>query len=398
VKGAMSVLATFQNIKGDNFKEAMVAAADLSTIMGNDLNAAVMALGKALNDPAEGLAALSRLGIRFTEDQKAMIERMVATGDAASAQDAILKALADRMGGSAAAAADTYAGKIAQLKNNMGDLAETVGGLVAPKLAELAGSMNGLLSGDVTSGTAADDVQKDIAKRGEGEIRAMGIEATRKRMAEIGANRQSLIGELQKTSDEIDGLWMKSAINPRSGELNIQYEQTQATIKILNDEYAGLIANLRRLKQLEEGGAKSPIADMLEGGVGTAADSLKKGVSSITDIIGQAAGEGGSALDGFQAKILGIGIEAEKMIRDNEFATKAAKAAGASPAFSKAEMAPAVEFLAKGSDAAFRAEREARGGDGLKDIAKEQLAVQQAMLDAIKTPLGQVVEAIIPKA
>jgi hypothetical protein len=203
---------------------------------------------------------------------------------------------------------------------------------------------------------------------------------------------------LQKTSDEIDGLWMKSAINPRSGELNIQYEQTQATIKILNDEYAGLIANLRRLKQLEEGGAKSPIADMLEGGVGTAADSLKKGVSSITDIIGQAAGEGGSALDGFQAKILGIGIEAEKMIRDNEFATKAAKAAGASPAFSKAEMAPAVEFLAKGSDAAFRAEREARGGDGLKDIAKEQLAVQQAMLDAIKTPLGQVVEAIIPKA
>ncbi|NBO18997.1 MAG: hypothetical protein EBV03_07195, partial [Proteobacteria bacterium] len=57
VKDAASILLTFRSVTGDVFKEALKYAADAQTVFGGDLSSSVTRLGKALEDPIEGLGA-----------------------------------------------------------------------------------------------------------------------------------------------------------------------------------------------------------------------------------------------------------------------------------------------------------------------------------------------------
>jgi hypothetical protein len=64
-------------------------------------------LGKALEDPIKGLAALGKSGVTFTADQKALIKSLVETGDMLpKAQEIILKAVEMQVGGTAEATAN----------------------------------------------------------------------------------------------------------------------------------------------------------------------------------------------------------------------------------------------------------------------------------------------------
>lgn len=123
-----SQLLTFTKIGKDAVPAATEAILDLATKMGGDLKGAAVQVGKALNDPVKGIAALSKVGVSFTEDQKAVIESLVETGDVAGAQKIILAELAVEFGGSARAARDTFGGALTSLKNSMGDLLEGSGG------------------------------------------------------------------------------------------------------------------------------------------------------------------------------------------------------------------------------------------------------------------------------
>jgi len=111
ILGAQNVLATFTNIEDLQFAGATEAILDMSQALGMDLDSAAMQVGKALNDPIKGIAALSRSGVQFTADQEAMIKAMVETGNVAGAQELMLAELNTQFGGSAAAAVDTYAGQ-----------------------------------------------------------------------------------------------------------------------------------------------------------------------------------------------------------------------------------------------------------------------------------------------
>jgi hypothetical protein len=137
VEGAMAVLASFKEIKGDQFKEATQAAMDMATVMGGDLNGAMTQLGKALNDPMEGMAALSRSGVSFTEDQKKMVAQLQKSGDIVGAQKIILAELKGEFGGAAEAMGNTFGGKVTQLWNKLGDLGEAIGGAIIPALSGL---------------------------------------------------------------------------------------------------------------------------------------------------------------------------------------------------------------------------------------------------------------------
>ena len=108
LKDVTAQMLTFTNVTGDAFEKAQIAALDLSARMDTDLKSASIMVGKALNDPIQGLTALSRVGIQFTEDQKEMIRAMNDTGDVAGAQTVILKELERQFGGSAAAAGDAF--------------------------------------------------------------------------------------------------------------------------------------------------------------------------------------------------------------------------------------------------------------------------------------------------
>ncbi|MBU4133358.1 MAG: phage tail length tape measure family protein [Proteobacteria bacterium] len=123
----MAILATFKEIKGEAFEGATKAAMDMSQVMDQDLKSSMVQIGKALNDPIQGLSALSRVGVSFTDDQKNMIKTLQESGDMMGAQKVILAELKSEFGGAAEAASKTFAGGLDQAKNALGDTKEEMG-------------------------------------------------------------------------------------------------------------------------------------------------------------------------------------------------------------------------------------------------------------------------------
>lgn len=130
-------LLTFGNVQGEVFARAQQAALNLSARLGQDLQSSAIQLGKALNDPIKGITALSRVGVAFTEEQKALIKEMVAVGDTAGAQAMILAELEKQYGGQAEALASTSAGRAQQLANAWGDFQEKIGEVIVVVLPPL---------------------------------------------------------------------------------------------------------------------------------------------------------------------------------------------------------------------------------------------------------------------
>ena len=161
LQGVTQQLLTFTNVQGDVFDRAQKAALDLSTVLGQDLQSSAIQLGKALNNPAEGLTALRRVGVTFTEQQKAQIVAMQAAGDIAGAQAIILGELEREFGGAAEAAAKAGAGPIVQLGNALGDLTEAIGEAIAVAVNPLATSLKALAE----RATAAFEALPDGAKK-----------------------------------------------------------------------------------------------------------------------------------------------------------------------------------------------------------------------------------------
>lgn len=129
-------LLTFTGIAKEQFGETQLAVVNLSTKLKTDLKSTAIMVGKALNDPVTQLSALSRNGVRFTEDQKAVINALWEMGDAAGAQALILKELDTQFGGSAEAAAKAGMGPITQMKNQLSDLSEQIGERLIPHLTK----------------------------------------------------------------------------------------------------------------------------------------------------------------------------------------------------------------------------------------------------------------------
>jgi len=136
LQDATAQLLTFTNISGDQFARTQQAALDLATRLDGDLKSASIQLGKALNDPVANLSALSRSGIQFSDEQKAVINSLAETGRLAEAQTLILDELNKQYGGSAEAAAQADGG-FTQLANAFGDLQESIGAVLVPLLRPL---------------------------------------------------------------------------------------------------------------------------------------------------------------------------------------------------------------------------------------------------------------------
>lgn len=136
-------MLTFGNVAGEAFDRAQLAAVNLSARLGTDLQASTLLVGKALNDPVKGMAALRRVGIQLTEQQQDQVKAFVAAGDAASAQGIILNELERQFGGAAQALRDATPGM--DLKNAWDDFSETVGGIVARVLPPLTAMLSRVL-------------------------------------------------------------------------------------------------------------------------------------------------------------------------------------------------------------------------------------------------------------
>lgn len=150
IASAENLLLTFTKIGKDTMPGATEAVLNMSTALGQDTKSSAVQLGKALNDPIKGITALQRVGVTFTDTQKKQIAAMVKVGDVAGAQKVILNELNTEFGGSARAAADTYAGSVMQMQNSWENVKETLGGGVLPIATKLMKALTGLFNGSVS--------------------------------------------------------------------------------------------------------------------------------------------------------------------------------------------------------------------------------------------------------
>lgn len=143
LKGVTVNLLRFGNVQGPIFDRAQKSIVNLSAALGQDLQSAAIKVGRALNDPIKGVQSLTRLGISFTDAEKAQIQALVKSGEGMKAQALILDSLEQKFGGAAKALRDATPG--ADLKNVWDDFTETIGGELVPALRDLAGMLSAVL-------------------------------------------------------------------------------------------------------------------------------------------------------------------------------------------------------------------------------------------------------------
>lgn len=139
IQGAQNIILSFRGVQNQGtgaaavFDRATTSALDMSTVMGGDVTGAAMQLGKALEDPVRGMAALSRSGVTFTAEQRTMIEAMVESGDTLGAQTMLLDEVERTMGGAAEAALTP----MGELGVATGELSESLGAALMPAMETL---------------------------------------------------------------------------------------------------------------------------------------------------------------------------------------------------------------------------------------------------------------------
>lgn len=173
IQSSENLLLTFTNVRNetgkgnDIFNQATKAVLDMSVALKQDGKSSAIQLGKALNDPIKGITALQRVGVAFTDDQKKQIKTLVKHGDTLKAQKVILAEVTKEFGGSAEKQKTPWK----QLQVTLGNVAEAIGGKVAPKIDDAAKKLNAfvqqMLDGRGAGGRFADKmktVAEDVGK------------------------------------------------------------------------------------------------------------------------------------------------------------------------------------------------------------------------------------------
>lgn len=143
VKKSMATLLTFKQVGRESFEEVLTIAADISAVTGSDLQSSIMQVGKAMENPIEGLTALTRSGVSFTAVQKEMIKEMVETGNQAEAITTILQIMKSQGLDRIAETMNTgVTGASNDLKNSWNDLLESIG-----KTPAVSGTATAAMSG-----------------------------------------------------------------------------------------------------------------------------------------------------------------------------------------------------------------------------------------------------------
>ena len=135
VRNAIAQLLTFRKVSGEVFEDVLKTAADMSALGFGTIESESVKLAKALQDPRQSLASLSRSGITFTRQQRALIVSLVETGQQAEAMSRILANVNGQVGGAGEAAArETMAGNFDTIGQAISTAARALGEFVANEM------------------------------------------------------------------------------------------------------------------------------------------------------------------------------------------------------------------------------------------------------------------------
>lgn len=127
IREGTTALLRFRDISGETFKEASRLAVDLAVATGRDLPSSFVAVGKALQNPITGMKGLRDAGVKLSEGQAELAQKLMDTGRTAEAQKLVLDELAASVGGSGATAGGGLTGATRSLANAWDDLLKNLG-------------------------------------------------------------------------------------------------------------------------------------------------------------------------------------------------------------------------------------------------------------------------------
>ena len=309
VNAGQSMLLTFTNIGKDVFPNATETMLDMVTAMSGGaaptaeaMRAQAIQLGKALNDPIAGISALSKVGVTFTDQQKATIKSMVDMGNTAGAQKVILDELAIEFGGSAAAAAKTYGGQMDILNNKFGAMKETIGGAVLPIMTQVATSMASWATGampwveqaTVNLGNALQGVFGWIGTNvGPVVATFMDMLSMIKETLEEGGDAFNVFGiviatvmgptgaqQIEPIMQRIRGVW-ETVTNAISAVVQAVWPQVQNTITVVMTTINEVIAEVTAIVQE----IWAAMSDQVQGDVNETFPDILSTIKSVMDTI-----------------------------------------------------------------------------------------------------------------
>lgn len=173
-----AVLLTFSELAksadkvGGPFDRATAALLDLEAA-GKDLKA--VALGKALQDPLENMTALKKAGILLTDEQQKQIESFMKLNDVMGAQDVLLSAIEDQVGGTA----EAIASETEKLNAVFESVLEDLSGAILPAVDSIATALKDWLQSEEGQ-KAIDDLKDSFIEFGEWITSPEGKEAVDK--------------------------------------------------------------------------------------------------------------------------------------------------------------------------------------------------------------------------
>jgi len=212
IQKAQAALVTFKSVAGDTFTRAIELAQDMAEAGFGNLATNAIGLGRALQDPITGLTLLTRQGSLTRDQQREIADEFKRTGDIAQAQGAILAAIADQVGGAAAAvAAGTIAGAFDTLTQDTEEFTISLARLLETQGA--VASFFATLSSGLKSITTGVNLDEDFNK-----LFLERIELS-KELDDVG---KGLIGSLQlEAFQELDREALRSKIATVDAQLDV---------------------------------------------------------------------------------------------------------------------------------------------------------------------------------
>jgi hypothetical protein len=139
IKETSALLLTFRSVAqsadevGGVFDRAQEAALDLAAAGFGSATSNAQSLGRALEDPIRGLTSLTRQGVTFTDAERERIKVLVESNRVGEAQELILAAIEQQVGGTAEATANASD----KLRESFGVLVDSVALALAPAFEKL---------------------------------------------------------------------------------------------------------------------------------------------------------------------------------------------------------------------------------------------------------------------
>lgn len=170
IQSAANLGLAFTNVRnrgeGVNavYDRMLRATVDISARTGKDLDPVMRQLGRALDDPARGMTALSRIGVRFTEETRERVRELAAEGRTLEAQKLILAEVEKRYEGAGRAAGQTMRGQLERAKRSFEDISQQLTAELLPVFTDLLRAVQRNMPAIRSAIERVSDVVRDVVK------------------------------------------------------------------------------------------------------------------------------------------------------------------------------------------------------------------------------------------